>query len=94
MEKIIKIRKWTSEVRNSNEKRIKKLLKKILPEYKQIRWSKELFQEFYIDVLNSLPARYKQKNSIEISGRLSNQIIEDAIREKLQEILEKHESQG
>lgn len=94
MEKVIKIKKWTSDVQNSNEKRIKKLIKKILPEYKNIRWSKELFQEFYIDVLNSLPARYKQKNSIEISGRLSNEIIEDAIREKLQEILENHESQS
>lgn len=93
MEKIIKIKKWTSDVRNSNEKRLKKLIKKILPEYKNIYWSKELFQEFYIDVLNSLPARYKQKHSIEISGRLSNEIIEDAIREKLREIIENNESQ-
>lgn len=94
MEKVIKIKKWTAEVRNSNEKRIKKLIKKILPEYKNIHWTKELFQDFYIDVLNSLPARYKQKHSIEISGRLADAIIEDAIRDKLQEILETHESQG
>lgn len=94
MEKVIKIKKWTSDIKNSNEKRIKKLVKKILPEYKNIYWTKELFQEFYIDVLNSLPARYKQRNSIEISGRLSDAILEDAIREKLREILETNESQG
>ncbi len=94
MEKVIKIKKWTISIQNSNEKRVKKLIKKVLPEYKNIHWSKELFQEFYIDVLNSLPARYKQKNSIEISGRLSNQILEDAIREKLQEIIDNNESQG
>ncbi len=88
MEKIIKIKKWTSDVQNSNEKRIKKILKKILPEYKQIVWNKELFQKFYIDLLNSLPARYKQKNSIEISGRLPDSILEDAVHEKLRELLD------
>jgi uncharacterized protein with von Willebrand factor type A (vWA) domain len=86
VEKVIKLKKWTSEVQNSNEKRIKKSLKELLPQYKHIHWTKELFQDFYIDLLNSLPARYKQKNSIEISGRLTKEIIEDAIHEKLEEI--------
>lgn len=88
MEKVIKIKKWTSEVQNSNEKRVKKILKKLLPEYKQIHWDKDRFQDFYIDLLNSLPARYKQKNSIEISGRLTESILEDAIREKLRDMID------
>ncbi|MCB1180172.1 MAG: hypothetical protein KDK36_21520 [Leptospiraceae bacterium] len=86
-EKVIKLKKWTFEIKNSNEKRIKKLLKSIIPEYKTIDWTEETFLEIYKDILNSLPARYKQKNSIELSGRLKDTILEDAIRDKLNEFV-------
>jgi hypothetical protein len=85
-EKQIKLKKWTSDIKNSNEKRVKKMFKSILPEFKSIDWNEKLFKEVYKDILNSLPARYKQRNSIELSGRLKNSILEDAIRERLEEI--------
>lgn len=86
MERVIKLKKWTSNIFNSNEKRVKKYLKEILPSYKNISWSEELYLQFYVDVLNSLPSRYKQKNSIEINGKIKKQIIKDAIIEKLDEL--------
>ncbi len=85
-EKQIKLKKWTSDIKNSNEKRVKKMFKSILPEFKSVDWNEELFKEVYKDILNSLPARYKQRNSIELNGRLKNSILEDAIRERLEEI--------
>lgn len=88
LEKVLKIKKWTKTVFNSNEKRVQEYLKLVLPSYKNIKWTEEKFQKFYIDVLNSLPSRYKQKNSIELSGRLKKQIIIDAITEKLDELSE------
>jgi hypothetical protein len=85
-QKVLKIGKWTSTVYNSNEKRIKKLLINILPNYKQIVWTEAKFKRFYIDLLNELPSRYKQKNSIELSNRLKTEIIESAIKEKLNDV--------
>lgn len=85
-EKIIRLNRWTGDVKNSNEKRVKKILKEELPKYKSIQWSEELFKSFYINILNSLPSRYKQKNSIEISGRLTESLLRDAIIEKLEEL--------
>lgn len=90
-QKVLKINRWTATIRNSNERRVKKLLKGILPQYKNIQWNEKRFQYFYLDVLNSLPSRYKQKNSIELSGRLKNEILIDAIHEKLKELLEEIE---
>ncbi|HNO24160.1 MAG TPA: hypothetical protein PKK94_14355 [Leptospiraceae bacterium] len=87
-EKLIKVGKWTEGIHNSNEKRIKKLLKEILPDYKEILWDEASFQRFYIEVLNSLPSRYKQKNSIELNGRLKEDILKEAIIEKLEEMEE------
>lgn len=87
LKKVIKINKWTESIKNSNEKRVKEYIRSILPEYKAILWDEEKFCSFYIDVLNSLPTRYKQKNSIEISGRIKKDVIMDAIRERLDEIL-------
>ncbi|HMV41745.1 MAG TPA: hypothetical protein PK079_07025 [Leptospiraceae bacterium] len=86
VEKVIKIKKWTSTVFNSNEKRVKECLKEILPRYKTIHWDEEKFIQFYIDVLNSLPCRYKQKNSIELTGKLKKQVLMDAICDKLDEL--------
>ncbi|MCB1141089.1 MAG: hypothetical protein KDK54_02545 [Leptospiraceae bacterium] len=85
-EKVIRLGKWTSSIHNSNEKRIKTFLKSILPDYKNIEWTESLFKQFYIDILNDLPSRYKQKNSIEISGRLKNEVIISAIKEKLNDL--------
>ena len=94
-QKVLKVNRWTNTVHNSNEKRVKQYLKSILPTYKDIIWDEKRFQFFYIDVLNSLPSRYKQKNSIELSGRLKKEVIEDAIHEKLVEIrLEQNESES
>jgi hypothetical protein len=84
-EKFIRLTKWTGDIRNSNERRLKKILKEEIPKYKNIKWSEDKFKDFYIDLLNSLPARYKQKNSIEISGRITEEILRDAIVEKLLE---------
>jgi hypothetical protein len=86
VEKVIKIKKWTASVYNSNEKRVKDCLKELLPKYKNIQWDEEKFVQFYIDVLNSLPSRYKQKNSIELSGKIRKQVIVDAISDKLDEL--------
>ncbi|MCB1159330.1 MAG: hypothetical protein KDK45_17650 [Leptospiraceae bacterium] len=88
-ERVIKINRWTEGIKNSNEKRVLNHLKGLLIEshYRSISWNKERFQKFFSDVLNNLPTRYKQKNSIEISGRLSNEVIIDAIRESLKDIL-------
>lgn len=86
MERVIKIKKWTSNIHNSNEKRVRTCLKEILPKYKNISWTEDLFIQFLIEILNSLPARYKQKNSIEINGKLKKQVIKDAILEKLDEL--------
>lgn len=85
-EKVIRLNRWTADVKNSNEKRIKKILKEELPKYGVIKWNEELFKNFYINLLNNLPSRYKQKNSIEISGRLSENLLKDAIIEKLEEL--------
>jgi hypothetical protein len=87
-EKHIKINKWTESIKNSNEKRVKDSLKSVLPQYKTIHWDAEKFSQLYIDILNSLPTRYKQKNSIELSGRLKNIVIEEAVLEKLNELLD------
>jgi uncharacterized pyridoxamine 5'-phosphate oxidase family protein len=84
-EKFIRLTKWTGDIRNSNERRLKKILKEEIPKYKNIKWSEDKFKDFYIDLLNSLPARYKQKNSIEISGRITEEILRDAVIEKLLE---------
>jgi hypothetical protein len=84
-EKFIRLTKWTGDIKNSNERRLKKILKEEIPKYKNIKWSEDKFKDFYIDLLNSLPARYKQKNSIEISGRITEEILRDAIVEKLLE---------
>jgi uncharacterized pyridoxamine 5'-phosphate oxidase family protein len=84
-EKFIRLTKWTGDIRNSNERRLKKILKEEIPKYKNIKWSEDKFKDFYIDLLNSLPARYKQKNSIEISGRITEEILRDAVVEKLLE---------
>ena len=84
-EKIIRLTKWTGDIRNSNEKRLKKILKEEIPKYKNIIWSEDKFKDFYIDLMNSLPARYKQKNSIEISGRITEEILRDAVVDKLLE---------
>jgi len=86
VEKVIKIKKWTSTICNSNEKRVKDCLKEILPKYKTIQWDEEKFLNFYIAVLNSLPARYKQKNSIELNGKIKKQVLLDAISDKLDEL--------
>ncbi len=86
MERVIKIKKWTSNIHNSNEKRVKTCLKEILPNYKNISWTEELYINFLTEILNSLPSRYKQKNSIEINGKLKKQVIKDAILEKLNEM--------
>ncbi|MBK8396499.1 MAG: hypothetical protein IPL26_14860 [Leptospiraceae bacterium] len=85
-EKVIKIKKWTSSVFNSNEKRVKDCLKEILPKYKNIQWDEEKFIRFYTDILNSLPSRYKQKNSIELNGKIKKQVLVDAISDKLEEL--------
>ncbi len=87
LEKVIKLKKWTSNIFNSNEKKVKACLKEIIPNYKNLVWDEENFLKIYISVLNSLPARYKQKNSIEISGKIRKQIIKDAIIEKIEEVL-------
>lgn len=87
-ERIIRLSKWTGDIKNSNEKRIKKILKEEIPKYKSIVWNEERFKDFYIDILNSLPARYKQKNSIEINGRLTEETLREAIIEKLIEMNE------
>jgi hypothetical protein len=84
-EKIIRLTKWTGDIKNSNEKRLKKILKEEIPKFKNIKWTEDKFKDFYIDLLNSLPARYKQKNSIEISGRITEDILRDAVKEKLLE---------
>ena len=84
-EKIIRLTKWTGDIKNSNEKRLKKILKEEIPKYKNITWSEDKFKDFYIDLMNSLPARYKQKNSIEISGRITEEILRDAVVDKLLE---------
>ncbi len=82
-ERIIRLSKWTGDIKNSNEKRIKKILKEELPNHRSIQWSEERFKDFYIEILNSLPARYKQKNSIEINGRLAEDTLREAVIEKL-----------
>lgn len=87
MEKVIKIKKWTSNIYNSNEKKVKSALKEVIPKYNSFDWSEEKFLKIYISVLNSLPARYKQKNSIELSGKIGKQIIKDAILEKIEKVL-------
>lgn len=86
VEKVIKIKKWTSSVYNSNEKRVKDCLKELLPKYKTIQWDEAKFIQFYIEVLNSLPSRYKQKNSIELTGKIKKQVLLDAISDKLDEL--------
>ena len=86
VEKVIKIKKWTSSVYNSNEKRVKDCLKELLPKYKNIQWDEAKFIQFYIEVLNSLPSRYKQKNSIELTGKIKKQVLLDAISDKLDEL--------
>lgn len=86
VEKVIKIKKWTSSVFNSNEKRVKECLREVIPQYKNIQWDEKKFLQFYIDVLNSLPSRYKQKNSIELKGKLKKQVLLDAITDKLDEL--------
>ncbi|MBP6739382.1 MAG: hypothetical protein KA146_05300 [Leptospiraceae bacterium] len=86
VEKVIKIKKWTSSVSNSNEKRVKDCLKELLPKYKSIQWDEVKFTQFYIEILNSLPSRYKQKNSIELTGKIKKQVLLDAISEKLDEL--------
>jgi uncharacterized protein YutD len=85
-QKILYLKKWTSDIKNSNEKRVKDLLKELLPNYRQLSWDEEKFTHFYADVLNSLPARYKQKNSIELNGRIKKDILIEAIVEKLDEL--------
>jgi hypothetical protein len=82
-ERIIRLSKWTGDIKNSNEKRVKKILKEEIPKYKSIPWNEERFKDFYIEILNSLPARYKQKNSIEINGRLADDTLREAVIEKL-----------
>jgi hypothetical protein len=86
IEKVIKIKKWTSSVSNSNEKRVKDCLKELIPKYKSIHWTEEKFIQFYIEILNSLPSRYKQKNSIELTGKIKKQVLLDAISDKLDEL--------
>ena len=86
VEKVIKIKNWTSSVSNSNEKRVKDCLKELLPKYKSIQWDEVKFTQFYIEILNSLPSRYKQKNSIELTGKIKKQVLLDAISEKLDEL--------
>lgn len=86
VQKLIKIKKWTSSVYNSNEKRVKEYLKEVLPKYKKIQWNEEKFIEVYIEILNSIPSRYKQKNSIELKGKLKKQILIDAITDKLDDL--------
>jgi hypothetical protein len=82
-ERIIRINKWTGDIKNSNEKRLKKILKEEIPKFKKIQWSETFFIEFYIEILNGLPARYKQKNSIELNGRIHEDILREAVIEKL-----------
>ncbi|MCB1193399.1 MAG: hypothetical protein H7A23_23300 [Leptospiraceae bacterium] len=86
--KVLKLKKWTENIKNSNEKKVIKCIKKLLPEYNQIKWNEKNFISLYMDSLNSLPSRYKQKNSIEISGRMKEEVILDAVKEKLDEIVE------
>ena len=82
-ERIIRLNKWTGDIKNSNEKRLKKILKEEIPKFKKIQWSEEYFIQFYIEILNDLPARYKQKNSIELNGRIHEDILREAVIEKL-----------
>jgi hypothetical protein len=86
MEKVLKIKKWISGIHNSNEKRVKSCLKELIPQYKNIEWSEEKFIKLYIEILNSLPARYKQKNSIELNGKIKKQTIREAVIEKLEDL--------
>ena len=86
--KVLKLKKWTENIKNSNEKKVIKCIKKLLPEYNQIKWNEKNFISLYMDSLNSLHSRYKQKNSIEISGRMKEEVILDAVKEKLDEIVE------
>ena len=85
-EKVIRISKWTGDIKNSNEKRIKKILKEEIPKYKNILWDESKFSDLYIGVLNSFPARYKQKNSIEISGRIPEEKLKQAITIRLEKL--------
>ena len=85
----IKITGWTRSIRNSNEKRVLKSLKKNIPNHKNIPWTEEIFLDLYISILNSLPARYKQKNSIVLSGRLEEETLQDCVTQKLKELSEK-----
>ncbi len=82
----IKIAGWTRNIRNSNEKRVLKYLKEKILQYKNIPWTEEIFLDLYIYVLNSLPPRYKQKNSIVLSGRLEEEKIRKCVEEKLVEL--------
>lgn len=87
-QKVLKLKKWTENIGNSNEKKVIKCIKKLLPEYSQIKWNEKNFTTLYMDILNSLPTRYKQKNSIEISGRMKEEVIREAVKEKLDNMIE------
>lgn len=91
-EKLIKINKWVESIKNSNEKRVIDLLKIELPRHR-IVWNEEKFTTFYTEILNSLPTRYKQKNSIELSGKIKKDIIIDAIRDRIEQLIEADQSQ-
>ncbi|MBE7412036.1 MAG: late competence development ComFB family protein [Leptospiraceae bacterium] len=85
----INISGWTKSIRNSNEKRVLKFLKEKIPSFKTIPWDEEIFLDLYISILNSLPPRYRQKNSIVLSGRLEDKKIQDCIDEKIEELSHK-----
>lgn len=75
-------------IRNSNETRVVELLGGVLKEFPDFKPDELDIEDIYALTLNRLPARYIQRGSIQISGKLSDEEITWEINNAVRRVAE------
>lgn len=77
-----------SAIRNSNERRVVRLMPEVLALYPEFEPDQLDVEDIYALTLNRLAPRYRQRGTIQISGRLSDDEIADEISAAVQTVRE------
>ncbi len=75
-------------IHNQNEKRVIELLPEVLAEFKGYEPNKVDFEDIYALTLNKLPARYMQAESYFFEDFVTDEMIQDALREAIDKVFQ------
>ncbi len=74
-------------IRNKNEKRVRAMIPDILRDYPNYHPQDLDIQDIYALALNKLPARYVQKGTISLKEPVTDDQIDQAIRDAIDQVM-------